>query len=98
MTGIAINRWAGRAALVLSLIALATVLTGYIHTPHPHPTDEGTGAHIFQLSILALMPTLLLFVATADWRNPMRGLRPLIVPLAAVTLSFLALYYLEHYW
>jgi hypothetical protein len=93
----AINRWAGRAALVFALIALATVLAGYINTPHPHPTDEGTGAHIFQLAVVALLPTLLLFVATADWTHPLRGFRPLVLPVAILILAFVALYCLEHY-
>jgi len=91
-----LNRWCGRAALVLSLIALLTVLTGYSQPRHPAPTDEGAEAHIFQIAIVLLAPTLLLFLFTVDWKQPMRGVRPLAVPLAAVVAAFTALYFLEH--
>jgi hypothetical protein len=54
-------------------------------------------AHIFQLSIAALGPAILLFLLTADWRRPLESVRPLVVPAAALVLAFAALYYLEHY-
>jgi hypothetical protein len=99
-----INRVAGIGLIVLSLTALLTVLNGYrisfhpfaLSTAPPQP-DEGTGAHIFQLSIVALAPTILLFLATLDWRRPLRSARPLAFSAAAVVLAFGALYYLEHH-
>jgi hypothetical protein len=60
--------------------------------------DEGAGAHVFQLSILALVPTGLLFLATADWTPPARTLRRLAFPASVVVLAFAALYYLEHFF
>ena len=103
MRGQRINRVSGIVLIVLSLTALLTVLSGYrvsfrpfsIYTQPPQP-DEGTQAHIFQLSIAALAPTILLFLATADWRRPLRSARPLAFSAAAVVLAFGALYYLEH--
>src|SRR6267378_1174784 len=92
-----INRVAARIILALSLIALLTVLSGYTHPPQPRETDEGSAAHIFQLSIVALVPAILLFLATADWQKPLRGIRPLAFPATAVMLAFAALFYLEHY-
>lgn len=89
-----LNRVSGRVLIVLSLTALLAVLSGYFQPPQP---DEGTGAHIFQLSIVALAPTLLLFLATADWKQPARSGRPLAISGAALVLAFGALYYLEHY-
>ncbi len=89
-----INRVSGKILIVLSLTALLAVLTGYTQPPQP---DEGTAAHIFQLSIVALVPTLLVFFATADRRQPLRSARPLAFPAAALVLAFGALYYLEHY-
>jgi len=62
-----------------------------------HEADEGAGAHIFQLSIVALAPTTLLFFATADWTQPVRSMRRLTFPAAAVVLAFGVLYYFEHY-
>jgi hypothetical protein len=89
-----INRVSGKVAVVLSLTALLAVLSGYAQPPQP---DEGTAAHIFQLSIVALVPMALLFLATADWKQPWRSARPLSFPAAALVLAFGALYVLEHY-
>ena len=75
-----INRISGRVLIVLSLTALLAVLTGYAQTPQP---DEGTGAHIFQLAIVAVAPTMLLFFVTADWRQRWRSARPLAIPAVA---------------
>jgi hypothetical protein len=93
-----INRVAAKVAMVLSLIALLTVLSGYTQPPHPPDPDEGSAAHIFQLSIALLMPTLLLFLATANWKQPGRSVRPLAFPAAALVIAFGMLYYLEHYY
>lgn len=103
MSGQRINRVSGIVLTVLSLIALLTVLTGYTQPlPPPAPgrslPDEGTGAHIFQLSIVALVPTILLFLATSDWTQPLRSARPLAFSGAVLVLAFAALYYLEHYF
>jgi|ERR1019366_2459084 hypothetical protein len=89
-----INRVSGAGLIVLSLTALLAVLSGYTRPLQP---GEGTAAHIFQLSIVALAPMILLFLATADWRQPLRSARPLAFSAAAVVLAFGALYYLEHY-
>ncbi len=88
-----INTLSSWAAIFLSGTALLAVLAGYAQPPH---RDEGTAAHIFQLSIAALAPTILLFLATADWRQPLRSLRALAFPTAALVLAFGALYYLEN--
>ena len=92
-----VNRVSGKVVIVLSLIALFTVMSGYLQSPHPPEPDEGTAAHIFQLSIAILVPVLLLFLITADWKQPLRSARPLAIPAAALVLAFGALYYLEHY-
>jgi hypothetical protein len=89
-----INRASNKVLIVLSLIALLAVLSGYSQPPQ---ADEGSAAHIFQLSMLALVPMILLFLTTADWRQPFRSVRPLAFPAAALVLAFGALFYLEHY-
>jgi hypothetical protein len=90
-----INRFSSKVLIVLPLIALLAVLSGYIQPAQP---DEGTAAHIFQLSVVALVPTIVLFLATADWRQPLRSAaRPLAIPVVALVLAFAALHYLEHY-
>lgn len=93
MRGQDVNRVSGRVVLVLSVLALLTVLTGFTQPPQ---ADEGVGAHIFQLLIVALMPTILLFLATANWREPLRSVRPLAIPAVVLVAAFAALYVLEH--
>jgi hypothetical protein len=94
MRGRQINRISGKVIIFLSLTALLAVLSGYTQPPQP---DEGSAAHICQLSIVALVPMILLFLATADWKQPSRSARPLAFPVAALVVAFAALYYLEHY-
>ena len=95
MRGQEVNRISGNCLIVLSLIALVTVISGYFQAPQP---DEGSGAHIFQLSIVALVPTALLFLVTVDWEKPLRYMRPLAVTAVMLVLAFGGLYYLEHYY
>ena len=97
MDGQRINRLSGRVILVLSLLAPLTVLIGLTQPPQPPPTDEGALAHIFQVTIAVLGLTILLFLATADWKQPLRSARPLRLPAVALVVAFGALYYLEHF-
>lgn len=94
MRGERINRVSGRVVTGLSVLALLTVISGYFQAPQP---DEGAAAHIFQLSIVLIVPTILLFFISADWKQPLRNLRVLAVPGAALVMALGALYYLEHY-
>ena len=103
MRGQQINRASYIGLVVLSLAALLTVLPSALRVvlsgqmPILEP-DEGTGAHIFQLSIVALVPMGFLFLATAeDWTQPWRTLRRLAFPGAAVVLACGILYYFEVY-
>lgn len=98
MRGQRIHRISATVIIALSLIALLTVLSGYTQPPHPPDPDEGAAAHIFQLSVALLVPALLLFFATANWKQPWRSTRPLAFSAAAMVLAFGLLYYLEHYY
>jgi hypothetical protein len=89
-----INRVSGKVLIVLSLTALLAVLSGYTQPPQP---DEDAAGHIFQLSIVALLPAILLFLATTDWSRPWRSTQPAAFAAAALAVAFAALYYLEHY-
>src|SRR5947209_20633702 len=91
-----INLLSGRILLALSLIALFTVMIGYVNRPQPNE-DEGALAHIFQLSIVAFGITGLVYLASADWKQPLRSMRALIAPAVTLVLAFGALYKLEHY-
>ncbi len=88
------NSLSGYVTVLLSLIALLAVVAGYGEPPQP---DEGTAAHIFQLAIVLLAPTVLVFLATGDWSRPLRTTRPLMFSAAVLAFAFGALYYLEHY-
>jgi cytochrome bd-type quinol oxidase subunit 2 len=89
-----INRISSKALIVLSFTALLTVLIGYTQPPQK---DEGTLAHIFQLSIMSLVPVVMIFIASADWKQPLRSARPLAFTAITLMLAFGALFYLEHY-
>jgi hypothetical protein len=103
VAGERINRVSSIALIGLSLIALLTIMSAYrvsfapfsVYTQPPEP-DEGTQAHIFQLSIVALAPVGLLFLVTADWTRPLRSLRPLAFSATAVVLAFALLFVFEH--
>ena len=53
-----INRFSWMVLICLSVIALLAVLSGYTLPPQ---RDEGAGAHVFQISIVLLLPVGLLF-------------------------------------
>ena len=92
-----INSLSSVILVLLSLTALATVVTGLIWPPPMPEPDEGTQAHIFQLSIAALVPMTVVVLGTADWRQPWRSTRPVVISVAATVLAFAGLYYLEHF-
>lgn len=97
MTRPQLNRISGIALTVFSLIALFTVLSGYVGTPPPPHADEGAAAHIFQLSVVVAVGAFLFFVTTTDWRRPWRAFRWLGFPAVVLATAFIALYHLEHY-
>jgi hypothetical protein len=89
-----VNGLSGYATVLLSVIALLAVVAGYGEPPQK---DEGTAAHIFELAIVLLAPTIFVFLATGDWSQPLRTARPLLFSAAVLALAFGALYYLEHH-
>ncbi len=89
-----VNRISGNVLILLSVIAFLAVLSGYIWGPDQ--SDEGTAAHIFQLSMLLQLPMVVLFVATADWKRPLLALRPMSVQAVCLAVAFVALFHLEH--
>jgi hypothetical protein len=89
-----INRISFKVTTLLSLIALCAVISGYFQPPQ---RDEGAAAHIFQLSILFLVPAIIFFLATLDWKLPLLGVKRLAIPASALVLAFGSLFYLEHY-
>lgn len=90
-----LNRISGRILIALSLIALIAVFSGFFQAPQP---DEGLAAHIFQFSVVAFVMVMLVFVATAGWKQSRWSVRPLLVSGPVLGFAFAALYYLEHYF
>lgn len=90
-----LNRISRKSLIMLSAMALIAVLSGYFQAPQP---DEGSAAHIFQISVVLFVAALLVFLATGDWKQPARTVRGLIIPGSALVLSFVALFCLEHYF
>ena len=93
-----INQISSIILVALSLIALLTVLSGFAFPAQAREPDEGAAAHIFQLSVVALVPTVILFLMTADWKRLMRTARPLALASGILVAAFAALFYLEHYF
>lgn len=93
MTGETLNRAAARTMVVLSVLAMLLVTTGYFQAPLP---DEGAAAHLFQISMLAIAAAFVVFLVTADWTQPLRRMKTLALPLVIVALAFAELYYLEN--
>jgi hypothetical protein len=78
------------------LVVGATILTILGRFTLAPNGDEGTAAHLFQLAIILLMPTGLVFLATADWQHPLEIAKRLIIPMISLLMAFTILYYMEH--
>jgi hypothetical protein len=86
--------------IVFSATAFAVALrlwygmaTGRVPPPNG---DEGAAAHIFQLSIAALLPVGFLFAVTADWTQPVQAVRRVVLPGVIVMLALGTVFYLEN--
>ena len=102
MTNAHVNRVSAIALVALSLVAFLAVLSGAVAAvltaSNPfHEADEGTAAHVFQLSVAGLIPITVLFLATADWMQPARSTSRLALPAVLVAVAFGLLYYFDHY-
>jgi hypothetical protein len=86
----------GLSAIALSTLVVALGAAALSGQPVRREPDEGTGAHIFQLAIAALVPTTAVFIATADWGRPRRVAVALALPACAVAVAFALLHYIEH--
>jgi len=98
-----INRASRIALAVLSSLAVLPFVVVYgrwgLGGALPfQETDEGVGAHIFQLAIVLILPTGIVFVTTADWKRPLLAVQPLALPLLSLSVAFAALYFGEHYF
>lgn len=98
-----LNRASTIGMIALSSAALMTVvpfvavniLAGHVAPP---PADEGTAEHLFQLAIAALIPTGLIFLATAEWTRPLGVARKLALPAALALLALCTVVYIENFY
>ena len=101
MTRQTINKVSGHIVLGLSLFSMLLVVGATILTLlgrfNPSPDgDEGTAAHLFQLAIVLLFPAGLTFMVTADWQQPLKAAKRIVLPAVALLAAFSLLYYMEH--
>jgi len=84
-----INRISGIVPIVLSLMALGLLIVAVLTGWEKGYADEGAVAHIFQLLIVAEVPFILVFVATAEWKRIARVAGVLALQAAALTLALI---------
>lgn len=82
-----INRISGIAPIVLSLTAFGLLIVAVLTGWEKGYADEGAAAHIFQLLIVAEVPFILVFVATAEWKRVVRVAGLLALQAAALVLA-----------
>jgi len=87
MTRARLNRLAAVLPLFCSLAAFALVVTALALGWETHDADEGAAAHLFQLLIVAQLPFIAAFVATADWRRIVTPARMLGLQAGALMLA-----------
>ena len=82
-----INRVSAMTPVGMSLAALLIVLTVVFTGWERNLSDEGAAAHIFQFLIVAQIPFILAFLATADWQRFMQVARPLAIQILSVGIA-----------
>ncbi len=82
-----INRISGLLPIVMSLLALLIVLIVVSTGWERNLKDEGTAAHLFQVLIVAQVPLIVVFLASADWKHFLRAARPLIFQVLTLGLA-----------
>jgi len=88
-----IHNFSRVAPIIMSLLSLAVVIEGVVQFGLRHrEVDEGWQAHLFQLLMVLQVPIVLLFAATANWKQPSRALRVLGLQAAAWCAALGALY------
>lgn len=90
-----INRVSGIVPIVLSFAAFGVVMAAVLSGSANGNADEGAGAHIFQLLIVAEAPFVLVFLATADWNVVARVAGLIALQAAALVLAFAPVAYFK---
>jgi len=90
----AMNRACAVAPVVMSTLAFLLAFFGGI-TAVGRAEDEGTSAHVFQLLMVAQVPFIVGFLATADWQRARRVALTTGLHLAAVAVAFAPVLYFQ---
>jgi hypothetical protein len=88
MNRLSVNRVCATIPLILSLMACVWVLGNVAGGIRSANSDEGLGFKVFWLLILAQMPFILGYLATADWRLQRPVAARLVLQGAALVLAF----------
>ena len=101
MTTEQVNRMSGITFIAFSLVAAVLVVSAaalaIVSGRPPQPAhDEGTAAHIFQISVVIAAFSAFVFAGTANWQHPGRAARTLLAGALLVAVAFAVLYYFEH--
>jgi hypothetical protein len=83
-----INCYSAIIPVMLSLMAFLLVIAAVSTGLGKAGQDEGVAAHLFQFLIVAQIPFILAFLATANWRRWTRVTGQLALQACAVTLAF----------
>ena len=75
-------------SIVLALQALMVVLLAITTGWDRQLTDEGPAAHIFRLLIVAQVPFVAAYLATADWKRLRQGAQPIAIQFAILAITF----------
>ena len=81
--------------ITMSLAALATVLSQIVMFGVARQADEGTGAHIFQLLMLAQVPILAFFAIMWLPQFPRQALKVLAMQAGAALAAFAPVFFLK---
>jgi hypothetical protein len=82
-----INLISATASIIFALQAFIVVLLGITTGWDRGLADEGPAAHIFQLLIVAQVPSVLIFLATADWKRLRQVAQPIAVQAAILVVT-----------
>jgi uncharacterized membrane protein len=91
LSSIGISVVALTAALAVAPSALISFLS---RSNWPTREEQADLIGVFLLVMLALVPMIVLFFATANWREPSRIVRRLAFPAVALVFAFSVLYYI----
>jgi hypothetical protein len=83
-----INHISAIVPIVMSSLALLTVLAVITTGWERNLKDEGAAAHIFQILVVAQIPFTLAFLVTANWKQGMLVVRPLAFQFLPIGIAF----------